>query len=59
MTRFKLRRATVAGRNRVAFSGKVGRKRLKPGRHRATLRAVDAAGNRSAPRRIRFRVVRR
>ena len=59
VTRFKLQRATVAGRNRVAFTGKVGRKRLKPGRHRATLRAVDAAGNRSAPRRIRFRVVRR
>jgi hypothetical protein len=41
------------------FSGKIGRKTLRPGRYRASLRARDAAGNRSAVKRLKFRVVRR
>jgi hypothetical protein len=41
------------------FSGKIGRRRLKPGRYRATLVATDAARNASKPKRLRFRVVRR
>ena len=44
---------------RKKFSGRIGRLSLKPGRYRATLTARDAAGNVSAPRRLRFRVVRR
>jgi len=51
------RRARPAGRKTTAFSGRIGRKALKPGRYRATLRAIDPAGNRSAVRRIAFRVV--
>jgi hypothetical protein len=51
------RRARPAGRKTTAFSGRIGRKALKPGRYRATLRATDPAGNRSAVRRITFRVV--
>jgi Tol biopolymer transport system component len=47
------------GRNRIAFSGKIGSRKLKPGRYRATVGAVDAAGNRAVPRRVRFRIVRR
>ncbi len=43
---------------RKKFSGRIGRRSLKPGRYRATLTARDAAGNVSAPRRLRFRVVR-
>jgi hypothetical protein len=39
------------------FSGRIGRKSLKPGRYRATLVATDAAGNRSKPVRLRFRVL--
>ena len=31
-------------------------KKLKPGRHRIEVRAIDAAGNRSAPAAKRFRV---
>jgi hypothetical protein len=47
-----------AGPNTRSFSGRIGRRALKPGRYRATLVATDAAGNRSAAKRLRFRVVR-
>ncbi|MBN1529213.1 MAG: hypothetical protein JW895_09145 [Thermoleophilaceae bacterium] len=47
------------GRDSTAFSGRIGRRALKAGRYRATLRAVDGAGNRSSARRLGFRVVKR
>ena len=40
-----------------AWSGKIGRKRLGVGSYRATLRATDAAGNRSRARKATFRIV--
>jgi hypothetical protein len=46
-----------SGANRKTFSGKIGTKTLAPGRYRATLRATDAAGNRSAISRVGFTVV--
>jgi hypothetical protein len=49
----------VAGSNRKAFSGKIGRRTLAPGRYRATLLATDAAGNESAARRLSLTVVKR
>jgi hypothetical protein len=52
-----LRRRAAAGRKRVPFSGRLRRKALAPGRYRAVLVAVDAAKNRSKPRRLSFRVV--
>jgi hypothetical protein len=63
-TRYKrvgtLTRRVQAGRIRTPFTGRLGRKPLKPGKHRATLRAKDTAGNRSQkPRRISFTVVTR
>jgi hypothetical protein len=48
-----------AGTNRKSFSGRIGRRSLRPARYRATLVATDAAGNRSAAKRLNFRVVRR
>ncbi len=54
-----LTRRRPAGANRIAYSGRVGRRALVPGHYRATLVARDAAGNRSAPARVRFTVVRR
>jgi hypothetical protein len=48
-----------AGQNRKKFSGKIGRKRLRPGNYRATLVATDAAGNVSRRRFLNFKVVRR
>jgi uncharacterized delta-60 repeat protein len=54
----KLRRSSGAGRNRVRFTGRVGRSALRPGRYRATLVATDASGGRSQPRSVRFRIVR-
>ena len=53
-----LRRTAQAGGNRVRFSGRVGRRALRPGRYRATLTAVDAAGKRSNPATVSFRIVR-
>ena len=53
-----LRRTGRAGANRVAFSGRIGRRALRPGRYRLTVHATDAAGNRSTARAARFRIVR-
>ena len=53
------RTKTKRGANRIAFSGRIGARRLKPGRYRATVGAVDAAGNRAKAKRVAFRVVRR
>jgi len=54
----KLTRSSRAGANRVRFSGRVGRRTLRPGRYRATLTAVDQAGSRSKPSALTFRIVR-
>ena len=55
-----LRRSqAVLGANRVAYTGRVGKRKLRPGPYRATLTATDAAGNRSRARRVSFRIVRR
>jgi hypothetical protein len=53
-----LRRAGTKGLNRIRFSGRIGRRVLRPGRYRIVARAVDAAGNRSAPSVARFRIIR-
>ncbi|HEX9966997.1 MAG TPA: PQQ-dependent sugar dehydrogenase [Solirubrobacterales bacterium] len=47
----------AAGRNRKAFSGRVGKRWLTPGRYEATISARDASGNASKPARVKFRVV--
>lgn len=54
-----LTRDGAFGANRLAFSGRIGRKALKPGTYRALLGAADQAGNKAATRRLKFRVVRR
>jgi hypothetical protein len=53
-----LTRTLAAGSARVPFSGRIGRRALRPARFRATLEAVDAAGNASGRRRARFVIVR-
>ena len=45
-----------AGRNTLAFSGRLRGRTLAPGRYRATISAVDRAGNRSAERRTGFTI---
>jgi hypothetical protein len=47
-----------AGSQSLRFSGRLRGKALKPGGYRATIVAVDAAGQASDPRRVSFRVVR-
>ncbi len=47
-----------AGPNAISFNGKFRGRALRPGRYVAVLRATDAAGNVSAARFIRFRVLR-
>ena len=54
-----VRSGRLAGANRVPFSGRIGRRALPRGRYRSRLVAIDAAGNRSAARTVRFRVTRR
>jgi hypothetical protein len=53
-----LLRSVPKGASTTAFSGRIGAKPLKAGAYRATLRAVDPAGNRSRPRRLAFTIVR-
>jgi hypothetical protein len=53
------RRHRPAGRNSVAFSGRIRSKALARGTYRATVTATDAAGNRSAPRAATFTIVKR
>ena len=53
-----LARTARTGANGTRFSGRIGKRVLRVGRYRALIRAVDAAGNRSARRATRFRIVR-
>jgi Ca2+-binding RTX toxin-like protein len=55
----RLTRRAKAGARSLAFSGRVKGRTLKPGSYRLRVRATDAAGNRSAVRTVRFKVVRR
>lgn len=48
-----------AGTNNFKFSGRLRGSKLKPGRYRLRSVATDAAGNRSARKRVRFRIARR
>lgn len=54
-----LTRHSVTGLNGLNFTGRVKKKALKPAYYRATLTEKDAAGNRSKPRHLKFRIVRR
>lgn len=53
-----IRKGLAAGLRKIKFSGRIGRRALKPGRYRAAITATDARGNRSKAARPRFRVVR-
>jgi hypothetical protein len=46
-----------AGKNSFAFRGRIGGKKLRPGRYRLNSRATDKAGNRSGIRSKSFRIV--
>ena len=52
------RRAATPGLVKLAFSGRIGARRLVPGRYRFVVNATDAAGNRSATRTISFTILR-
>ena len=54
----RLKRNGVSGLNRTRFTGRIGRRALRPGRYRVVITATDAAGNRSAPKSARFRIAR-
>jgi hypothetical protein len=51
-----LRRKAAEGRNRYRFSGRIGKRALRPGRYRIRAVATDADRNRSRPRRAPFRI---
>jgi hypothetical protein len=53
-----LTRKSKAGKNSVKFTGRIGRRALKRGSYQLTMVATDAAGNKSKPKRLRFKVVR-
>jgi streptogramin lyase len=58
MLRRKMRFQATAGNQKLRFRGRFDLKHpLRPGRWRMTLTASDAAGNVSAPHRVRFRLL--
>jgi hypothetical protein len=52
-----LKRSASRGANRIAFSGRIGHRALRPGRYVARVIATDASGKHSKPRTLRFSVV--
>jgi len=52
-----LTRSAKRGSNSTTFTGRLGRRALRPGSYRAVARATDRAGNRSTPRRASFRIL--
>jgi len=54
-----LTRTSRQGKNSVAFSGRIGSRKLSPGSYQATLTATDAAKNTSRGKTITFRIVKR
>ncbi len=54
-----LSRKGVKGENSIKFTGKIGKKTLKPGLYRLTLFAIDDAANRSNALSAKFTIVRR
>jgi len=52
-----LRRGLPAGEAEIPFSGRIGRRALRPGRYRLRISAVDRAGNRSRTAVLPFVVV--
>ena len=56
--RHKVVKAARLGKNRIAFSGRFGRRALKPGRYVAKLTARDAGGRASKGRRVKFKILR-
>ncbi len=52
-----LRSSLAAGTHSVSVTGRFGKKVLKPGKHRLTITATDAAGNSSAARSVRVTVL--
>jgi PKD repeat protein len=53
-----LRRTARAGAGKLAFSGRIGKRALTPGRYTLTVVATDAAGHASKTVSVRFTVVR-
>ncbi len=54
-----IERSAAAGPVSIPFSGRIGKKALRPGSYRALVTARDAAGNRSQQRTVSFKIVRR
>ena len=59
VTQHTLTRTSHPGVNRVPYTGRVRRKALRPGRHRAVFTATAPGFTRSAALTVKFRIVRR
>ena len=59
VSRGTLRRTLVAGKRSVKFTGRIGKRKLVPGRYVATTTAKDKAGNNSKKKTVKLRIVRR
>lgn len=52
-------RSAKAGKSKIAWSGKIGRKALKPGKYTVHATPTDAAGNKGKARSLNVKIVRR
>jgi PKD domain len=52
-----VRHSVAAGADRVAFSGRIGHRKLKPGAYELRIDATDPAGNQAKPQTLGFKVV--
>ena len=59
VARGTLRRTLGAGKRKVKFTGRIGKKKLAPGRYVATIRATDYARHKSKKKSVKLHVVRR
>jgi hypothetical protein len=53
-----LKRSGARGANTLRFTGRIGKRALRPGRYRAVIRATDGVGNVSGAKTIRLRITR-
>lgn len=53
-----VKKNVAAGKRKIVFKGRIGKRKLKPAKYLATIVAVDQFGNKSKPRKLRFRIIR-
>ena len=54
-----VKKSVAKGSRKIGFRGKIGKKKLKPAKYQAAVVAIDQFGNRSKPKKVGFRILRK